>query len=314
MRWLQEQKKDVIDMEHLLDLWQDLGKSTPEGIFHNFGDYKSAWGECAPRADLCNFHDLVKSMRRVSPELNIGYGDLKEAAQALLQRDPSQKPKPNQSIMEASQYIADKLLIVQKHMRNLAFNAGHESKLSKFLEKLTNSKAERFKCLVKSLQDARALAKGSPEKKKKLMPHLSEVSTPAKDEYGLPLVPCSQQSGDSILDDEGHPLPSRKRDIKEMYKKPCASPKKLAKKPSTKTKTKTKTPEKPSKGKPKLYLTKGTLQSYICAVEPGEDKKHLWVAITKKQSAAHKSVAEQIFKDMPSSKEEALKMRDDALK
>lgn len=287
------QKKDVIDMEH-------------------FGDYKSVWGECAPRADLCNFHDLVKSMHRVSPELNIGYGDLKEAAQALLQRDPSQKPKPNQSIMEASQYIADKLLIVQKHMRNLAFNAGHESKLSKFLEKLTNSKAERFKCLVKSLQDARALAKGSPEKKKKLMPHLSEVSTPAKDEYGLPLVPCSQQSGDSILDDEGHPLPSRKRDIKEMYKKPCASPKKLAKKPSTKTKTKT--PEKPSKGKPKLYLTKGTLQSYICAVEPGEDKKHLWVAITKKQSAAHKSVAEQIFKDMPSSKEEALKMRDDALK
>lgn len=294
-------KKDAIDLEHLVDLWGEIAK-TNDCIFSNFGEYKHIWGECAPRPDLVNFIDLSTCLQRVSPTLNVGYSDLKEAVSMILSRQPHLKPKPQQPLAEVSGHIADKLLVVQKHLRSLAWNNGWEERLDKFIGKLQPGKADKFNGFIQQLQKHHQIA---TPKKKALKVAKSDVSTPAKDEYGLPKIPALSQAsedGDDLLPGEATtPLPSRKAEIKRM-KKPVCSPQKR--------------PAAHHKGlaeKAALYFTRGTKQSYITALEPGSHKKKLWVAISKKQSLNHQALVQKIYKAKPCSKEKALAMREEAL-
>ena len=81
-------RKDAIDGEHLLDMWEALARGS-ESIFGQFGEYKTVWAECAARPDLVNLLDLLGCLMKVSPTLNVGYGDLKEVCLLFFQETPS---------------------------------------------------------------------------------------------------------------------------------------------------------------------------------------------------------------------------------
>ena len=115
--------KDVVDIDHLVDLWMELSKKGYE-IFSSFGEYQGVWAECAPRPDLADLVEMTRCMAKVSPGLQIKYGDLKEAAIACMNKDQSCKPLKTDSVQEASKKIADKFVIIQKHFRVIALNKG----------------------------------------------------------------------------------------------------------------------------------------------------------------------------------------------
>ena len=115
--------KDVVDIDHLVDLWMDLSKKGCE-VFSCFGEYQGVWAECAPRPGLVDMVDMARSIAKVSPGLQVKYGDLKEAAVACMHKDQSMKPCKTDTVQEASRKIADKLVIIQKHFRVVALHRG----------------------------------------------------------------------------------------------------------------------------------------------------------------------------------------------
>ena len=314
------QKKDVIDIEYLVDQWVAIGKQH-DGLFNNFGDYRNVWGECAPRTDLVNLLELLVAIQKVSPGMNVGYGDLKECASLVFQSVGGLKPKPHQTLSENASWVADKMVVAQKHCRALAFNKGWKENLEKFLDKLPQGKKARFASFVDDLKEGNEKQE-SPQKK--LKAEADMVSPVTKDEFGLPVVGLSQGSGsgDELLEGlEKGPLPSRKKDIRALFKKPsCKEKGEPSKCKKTKSMKKQPAQSKPKKAEvkatppgTKLYITRGSLQSYITAQEPGQSKKHLWVAITKAQTTKHTAIAEQIYLANPTSKQKALDMREKLL-
>ena len=115
--------KDVVDIDHLVDLWMDLSKKGCD-VFSTFGEYQGVWAECAPRPCLVDLVDMARAMAKVSPGLQIKYGDLKEAAVACMHKDQSMKPSKTDTVQEASKKIADKFVIIQKHFRVLSIHKG----------------------------------------------------------------------------------------------------------------------------------------------------------------------------------------------
>ncbi|CAK9084859.1 unnamed protein product [Durusdinium trenchii] len=220
--------KDVVDIDHLVDLWLELSKKGCE-IFSSFGEYKSVWAECAPRVDLVDLVDVARAIAKVSPGMQVKYGDLKEAAMACTHKDQSCKPSRGDTVQEASKKIADSFVIVQKHFRVLALNKGWEVKLSLLMRRLSQTKQDKLQDFVDFLRKlnedelandsapagsstSRDVASGgapSTELKTDTMP-LSQVS---QDEYGLPKVPCSDGSSDL---DVGKPLPISKQEIRTL--------------------------------------------------------------------------------------------------
>lgn len=115
--------KDVVDLDHLSDAWLDLYKRGVE-IFDSFGEYTGLWTECAPRGDLVDLIPIANAISKVSPGLQVGYGDLKECVTMCMNMEPSCKPKKKESVQEAAKHVADKLVMVQKHFRSIALNQG----------------------------------------------------------------------------------------------------------------------------------------------------------------------------------------------
>ena len=210
------------------------------------------------------------------------------------------------------------MVVAQKHCRALAFNKGWKENLEKFLDKLPQGRKARFASFVDDLREG--FEKEETPKKKKLKAHSSDISPVSKDEFGLPVLALGEGTGDELLEGlEKEPLPSRKKDIRALFKKPGGKVKKKAPK-SKKTKSMKKGPA-PSKAQKKeakaappgtklYYITRGSLQSYITAQEPGQSKKYLWVAITKAQTIKHTAIAEKIWIAKPTSKQAALDMRE----
>ena len=171
---------------------------------------------------------------------------------------------------------------------------------------------------------------------------LSQVS---QDEFGLPKVPCSDASSDL---DMGTPLPISKQEIRtkkaalaagaeaatdneqvckrpgSKIRRPAASGGKAKGKPQSKASSLKRpaakeeetagvnenTESKDSGRKEnevQLFTTFGTDQSYICAKE--DNKRKLWVAVSKRQSNNHADLIRKIFLERPKSKAEALKLR-----
>jgi len=60
----------------------------------------------------------------VSPGILASYGDLKEAASMCMFKEPSCKPKKQDSVLKAAKFVWDKLAIAQKHFRAIALNKG----------------------------------------------------------------------------------------------------------------------------------------------------------------------------------------------
>ena len=126
-------KKDVVDIAHVVDLWLDLSRQQDE--LFKFGEYKGLWAECSCRPDIVNLVDVCWSLSKVSSSLNVGYGDLKEACTVLFNKDPSLKPNAAHTAPKAAAFVADKLVVVQKHFRSVSLNKGWDHKLAKLMEK-----------------------------------------------------------------------------------------------------------------------------------------------------------------------------------
>ena len=115
--------RESINLEHLCDQWLELHQRGFD-LFGSFGEYEGLWTECAPRPAIADLIPLVKALALVSPGLLASYGDLKEAASMCMLKEPSCKPKKQDSVVEAAKFVGDKLVIVQKHFRAIALNQG----------------------------------------------------------------------------------------------------------------------------------------------------------------------------------------------
>ena len=143
-------KKDVVDIAHVVDLWLDLSRQQDE--LFKFGEYKGLWAECSCRPDIVNLVDVCWSLSKVSSSLNVGYGDLKEACTVLFNKDPSLKPNAAHTVPKAAAFVADKLVVVQKHFRSVSLNKGWDHKLAKLMEKLSMPKQEKLNKFVDYLR------------------------------------------------------------------------------------------------------------------------------------------------------------------
>ena len=119
-------RKAAIDCEHLLDIWEarPKGNDCIVGFFQRIPD---GLGKFSARSDLVNLLNVLASMAKVSASLNVGYRDLKVLP--LLSETSDQKPKSSISTSECPRWVADILVVVQKHMRALVWNQGSEGKL-----------------------------------------------------------------------------------------------------------------------------------------------------------------------------------------
>lgn len=204
-------------------------------------------------------------------------------------------------------------------------------KLSLLMKKLSQNKQDKLQDFVDYLKKINAEDDPEDPPKEIATPlgttkHQEfELSQVSQDEFGLPKVPCSDASSDL---DVGHPLPISKQEIRKAegaidlkrpacHKKPAgkakasgqskAMPSSLKRPAANNQKEPVPTDPAGQEGELQLFPTFGTDQSYICAKE--DNKKKLWVAVSKRQSLNHADMIKKIFHQKPKSKAEALNFR-----
>ena len=107
-------KKAVIDHNHLVDKLKEVVKNADTEHPLWLHDYEWLGKSCAPRLmSLYQMQSLLSALVDVCPELSIKYCDLKFALQHL------QKNKNLHQKVDFVTHVADKLITVQKHMREL---------------------------------------------------------------------------------------------------------------------------------------------------------------------------------------------------
>ena len=129
-----------------------------------------------------------------------------------------------QNAEERSQHIADKLMVLQKHLRQVAADVQsiEQSGLPQYQKAALQTLFSKMKASNLDVDGPES----SEVKKRKLEPTLSVVTT---DSQGWPLIPglqaTEQNSEEELLlenEEENH-LPCTKKEIKETFKKPAAA-------------------------------------------------------------------------------------------
>ena len=233
--------KAKIDVIHLGDALLAYCKSSRAELPFYLHDYESLWPACAPRLyALFQLKDLIQSMTSVCPDLNIRYCDLKYALEQVKRKMPTgyHYSKKNGEGWPGS--CANGLMVVQKHVRDLAkdsrpIDAADLGRFAKTELKLLVSRVET-KPQTSPTRSSPAISPGNS---------FYAVSESAAHDDCLGDVDLSQASSGSV-DSDGFPifdqvllgarnkaqkgLPSTKRELYGKYKqdhaskKPAASP------------------------------------------------------------------------------------------
>lgn len=313
-------KKESVDRVHLLDKLRKYVLSSDQP-FH-LHEYESLWASCRPRlSSIAAMHELISVLIEVSPSCSILYSDLKPTVLDVMHKHPVLRGRQNAE--DRSQHIADKLMVLQKHLRQVAADLAsieqsglpqyQKAALQKLFAKMKSSDADDLE---------------SEPKKRKLQPTVSEVTT---DSQGWPVIPglaTEQNSEEELLlkhqDDEKH-LPCTKKEIKETFKKPAAAKASLKKPPVEESSSKGEA--SPAAKNPtvktdfKLVMADLKLngpfaeKSYI--VQKINGKPVLVVACVKKQTKHFHKVLQTVMANLKKKSEprksDAIALRDKAL-
>ena len=311
-------KKQNVEREHLLDRLKKYVVSSSEPF--NLSDYEGLWASCRPRTvALASMCDLGHVLVDCSPECAIRYSDLKPCLEDVLHLHPSLRGLARAS--EKAGFLADKLMVVQKHYRQLALEP-------QLLEGLPQYQKQRLEAVIRKIDVSsgkvqQGLVGVERAGSRQLSPQISNASAVTTDSQGWPIVPGSEES--VLMEAERASaalLPCTKKDIKELrgvVKKPASLLKKPAAGGSAECKTGTKS-QKTADFKIvwKDLVLKGpcSQQSYI--VQKMSGKQVLVVACNSKQSPEFHAVLEKVLaqlkKKAGATKSTAVECRDAVLK
>lgn len=216
------QKPDV-DEEHLKDALKDYAMQH-DMPFHLY-EYQGLWANCKPRvSSLLKLIPLITVLLSVCPEAGIKYAALKKAFIDLFHESPSLKPVKSK-VDEAAKHIADKLLVVQKHVRIIKNN------FDEFTDKLSASERRLLEETLSSLpaSEGKVPSKATPEqspRKRALARHKSDSSEVSVDGTMKRLstwisVSCVEE--ESILPPTKAKILEKKKQLLEVMKKPASS-------------------------------------------------------------------------------------------
>ncbi len=305
-------KKDSIDKEHLADRLRDYVKMSKDPF--QLQDYERMWASCRPRVSaLAQLVELGHALADTCPQMTIRYSDLKLVLQDILREHPGVRPGRENPDVKAK-HLADKLMVVQKHLRQVSTDPG----LKELKKQLPRYLADSFEELIVKISDGSGEA---PDPKRQLQARISDVSldsegwpaaltrpksSPSKKQRLPDSKPEENEEGDSENEllkqnDHGSTLPCYKKDIKAI-KKPAASEtevvdKIVARRPSAKPKKKAAPTEDFKLISSDLSL-KGpfTNQSYIVQGKGGKPK--LVVACSRKASEDFHEVLQGVLEKM----------------
>ena len=135
--------KDSVQVQSLAGSFKTVYKNMgPSGF--DLKEYNGLWEACAARPCLGDLDHLLKCMMDVSPGLNVGLNDLDRALGDCFHDVKCTVLEPKK--------LAGKLLVVQKHTRNLKFGKGADIKLHNLKKKMSEDQAQRLEDVLASLQ------------------------------------------------------------------------------------------------------------------------------------------------------------------
>ena len=155
---------------------------------------ETLWASCRPRlSSIAAMHELVSVLIEVS--CSILYSDLKPTVLDVMHKHPVLRGKDNAE--DKSQHIADKLMVLQKHLRQVA--ADLESIEQSGLPQYQKAALQKLFEKMKANNSDPADPVSSEVKNSKLQPTVSEVTT---DSTGWPVIPdlkTQQNSEEELL-------------------------------------------------------------------------------------------------------------------
>ena len=175
--------KDTVETQRLADYFKDVYKKMgPSGF--DLKEYNGLWAQCAPRASLADLDHLTMCLLKVSPALNVGYNDILQAVANTFHEF-------NCTVLEPKQ-VAKKLMVAQKHTRNLKLGSKADASLAILDKRMTVAQKERLAKVLslvrkgitnESEENAKGEAEKTPARSRTLKPVPSDVSL---DENGNP--------------------------------------------------------------------------------------------------------------------------------
>ncbi|CAE6921974.1 unnamed protein product [Symbiodinium sp. CCMP2592] len=185
---------------HLLDKLRKYVLSSDQP-FH-LHEYETLWASCRPRlSSIAAMRELVSVLIEVSPSCSILYSDLKPTVLDVMHKHPVLRGRQNAE--DRSQHIADKLMVLQKHLREVA--ADLESIEQSGLPQYQKAALQKLFGKMKASSSDQDDLPSCEVRKRRLQPTLSEEELLLKQQ-----------------DDEEN-LPCTKKEIRKTFKKPAAA-------------------------------------------------------------------------------------------
>ena len=175
-------KKPPTDSSHLEDKLKALAEQSGKEAFALF-EYEHLVGNARPRlSSLAKMAPLMAGLASVQPSMTIIYSDLKRAFADVFANPQTQDSKPNGlSLQQAASSLADKLIIAQRHIRDLSEDDIAASNMPGYLKK-------QLKDVIDMIQplDGSTLAEASSSPSQPMTKCVSETSAVSCDSDGLP--------------------------------------------------------------------------------------------------------------------------------
>lgn len=214
--------KDSVEVQTLADGFKDVYKNMGANGF-DLKEYNGLWDSCAPRPSLGDLDHLIKCLLKVSPGLNVGYNSLVQALGNTCHDVECATLLPKK--------IASKLLVVQKHIRNLKFGTSSQQALKILEKKCTTAQWERLTRVLSSLKTKNSNTKETLQGETKGRELKKTISDVSMDGDGFPtwsFIPHATKDTGSTDADNGDLLLQGEHTAgiykKQVHKKP-ASPK-----------------------------------------------------------------------------------------
>ena len=341
-------KKPHTDSSHLLDKLKDLAEQNGKEAFALF-EYENLVGNARPRMQsLAKMAPLLIALASVQPSMTIIYSDLKNSLCDVFANPRTQDSKPTGlSVQQAAMTLADKLIIAQRHVRDLTQSDIDAYSMAGYLKHQLKNVIAMIQPVDSTPTQAKTSSSSSQTKKRHLAKHVSDTSVVSCDSDGLPrlsplktAMQAKSEDGGGCDDEDDEEVnllrqPSKilptKKEIKLAKKPATAEDGKLAKEMDDRPTKKDNKLTKGGKKAGKKYLEDFEIdkeqlkicgpfekQSYLVMKQPKEKKQPLVVGCSSTQTSNFHAVITKVYnycknKQGKVMKSMAVKKRDDLI-